>query len=90
MMAWRAAGICTWAKSLPVVLFTTWSAVISSSSPSLGLDGRADHDLQAEVDGVLQEDARDALGHDHELVALEALSGLLAARAAAEVLVRRR
>ena len=86
MMACRALGRAMIGKLLPEVLLITWSAVISSSSPSIGLDGRADHHLQAEVDGVLQEDARKVAGDHHEVGPLQARGGLLARGAAAEIL----
>ena len=54
--------------------------------PLFGLEVRTEHDLQSEIDAVLQEDARDRFRHHRDVVALERRAGLLAARAAAEIL----
>ena len=86
MMTWRDLGIGSSLNCLPLVLLTTASGVSSSSSPSAASMLGADDHAQAEVDGVLQEDAREALGHDDQLMPLQARHGLLARGAAAEVL----
>lgn len=55
--------------------------------PFLGLNRGADHDPEAEVDGVLEKDPRDAPGHHHQAVPVDGAGRLLATGAAAEVLI---